>query len=314
MTAKKLSATEGTWGEPDLAAVNAALQTVLHGKHLTAEQKKLAEHVAEDVKKDIAVLVANKGLTKEARRAKVMHAIKELAGLQGALEGQHHSKKNATAIRAHLAEMEKQLSQKKAELAKDMDQMKVLALEKELAEKRMQLESLEAAKAKADGSKSAAAEEASKQDMVAKLVAMAKGLKAKNSPAKATKATPPEMPVMKGIIAELEQHAKAVKEEIAHMDAADKKIVADIGGMVKEKLPTVGNNDALARGQSMLNMLKKKEQRKYQKARAVKQAELRELETAIASIKKGDVKALQKVMAKMQGEIQTAKAKGAFLH
>lgn len=311
LTTRKVSAAEGTWGEPDLAAVDKALQTVLHGKHLTAEQRKLAEHVSQDVKKDIAVLVANKGLTKEARRAKVNHAIKELASLQGALEAPLHANKNATAIKMHLAEMEEELAEKKKALAKDLEQMKVLSLEKELAEKRIQLEKLESEKAASEKGKKAADEEASKQNMMKKLLAMAKGLKEKNTPSKSEKATPP---AVKAIIAELENHAKAVRGDLAHMDAANKKILADIGGMVKEKLPVKGDNDALTKGQSMLKMLTKKEQRKYQKARAVKQNELNEIEGAIKDIKKGDVKALQKVMAKMQGEIQTAKAKGNFLH
>lgn len=309
MTTKKVTAAEGTWGEPDLAAVNKALQTVLAGKHLTAEQRKFAEHVSQDVKNDIAVLVANKGLTKEARQAKVADAIKELASLQGALEAPLKAR-NTTAIKLHLADMEKELVEKKKELAKDLENMKVLSLEKELAEKRIQLEKLEEDKAAQDKGKKAADEEKSKSDMVKKLLSMAKGLKSKNSPAK-TQVTPPEM---KGIIGELETHAKAVREELAHMDAANKKIEAEIGGMVKDKLAVHDKNDALLKGQSMLKMLTKKEQRKYQKARAVKQNELNELEGAIADIKKGDVKALQKVMGKMQGEIQTAKAKGNFLH
>merc|ERR550514_548913 len=75
-----------------------------------------------------------------------------------------------------LAKMEKELAAKKALLAKDQDEIKVLSLEKELAEKRIQLEGLEEAKDKAAKEKATQDEEVRQRDMVAKLVNMAKGL------------------------------------------------------------------------------------------------------------------------------------------
>jgi len=312
--ALKVSMAEGTWGQPDLNAVNGALNTVLSEKHLAPEKRQLAQHVSDVVKKDIAALVAGKKLTKEAKRALVADAMKEMSGLEAALSKPSISQtKNGTAMALKLASMEKELAQKKAELAKDEDQMKLLSLEKELAEKRMELENLEAQKAKENSGKAAAAEQAGKADMVAKLVAMAKSMAAaKHAGSTVQKAQPS---ALTGILATLQAHSKDLTAKLQQMDVANKKINKDIDAMIKKPVPTQGKADALARGQSMLKGLRKKEQRKYEKARAIKKNELSEITSAIQSIEKGDVKALQAIMAKMQKEAETMKANsGSFLH
>eukprot|EP00747_Dinoflagellata_sp_TGD_P162630 gnl/TRDRNA2_/TRDRNA2_180445_c0_seq1.p1 gnl/TRDRNA2_/TRDRNA2_180445_c0~~gnl/TRDRNA2_/TRDRNA2_180445_c0_seq1.p1 ORF type:complete len:392 (-),score=165.22 gnl/TRDRNA2_/TRDRNA2_180445_c0_seq1:164-1339(-) len=370
---RRLRESEGTWGLPDLAAVSRALDKVMDEKHLTPEQRKLAAKISDDVKKDIAALVAGgKNMTKEARQRKVMDAMKEMQSLQMALTP---AKDNSAVMEAKLAKMEKELAAKKALLAKDQDEIKVLSLEKELAEKRIQLEGLEEAKDKAAKEKAAQDEEVRQREMVAKLVKMAKGLTAvsKAHTANATKATTAtkasdttkaanttkvskvadagnattanvskaanvsqaknvskvtkvakainashatQPAALQAITEQLEVQVKAVTDQLAKMDYAEKKMMAGIERMVKQKLPAKsGDKAAIAKSQGVFKMLKKKEQRKFEKARAMKKAELDELKTAIASIKKGDVKALERIMLKMQGEAKMLKANSkSFLH
>merc|ERR1719272_1222129 len=123
--------------------------------------------------------------------------------------------------------MMKELTAKKAELAKDEDQMKLLTLEKELAEKRMQLEGLEEAKRKQDAGKAGEEAAAKQREMVAKLVAMAKGMKAAKAGAKAA---PQPAGKLTGILSELEAHAKSLTADISKMDTANKKIEGEMAG------------------------------------------------------------------------------------
>lgn len=308
---RKVTRKEGTWGQPDLDAVGHALDMVLKQPHLLPEQRKLAEHVADDVKKDIASLVSggNK-ITKEAKRILVSNAMKEMTGLEDALSHPEkvHMGKNATQIAAKLLSMQKELAEKKAELKKDEDQMKILSLEKELAVKRMELETLEAQKAKTANAKSVAAQEASKADMVAKLVAMAKNMASKkdHKDAKAQKAQPAQI---QAILTSLKKHAQEVNSTLTQMDAANKKVNHDLDAMIKEQPKSEKSQTTMLKG------LKRKEERKYEKARVMKKAELAEVNTAIQAIQKGDVKALQKVMKKMKSEADAMKAtSGNFLH
>lgn len=306
---RKVSVTEGTWGPADLDAVGHALDMVLGEKHLLPEQRTLAQHVSDDVKKDIKSLVSGGSkLTKQAKNILVANAMKEMSGLEDALShppALHH--KNATELEAKLVAMQKELAQKKSELLKDQDQMKVLSLEKLLAEKRMELESLEAQKAKSDSIKSAAAQDASKADMVQKLLAMAKSMATNKHQSTAAKKAQPSQ--VKAILATLQQHSKDLTATLQQMDTANKKVNHDLDAMVKEEAASDKSQSTMLKG------LKRKEQRKYEKARALKKAELTEVNSAIQSIEKGDVKTLQKVMKKMQQEAQAMKASsGNFLH
>merc|ERR1719316_2435375 len=108
---------------------------------------------------------------------------------------------------------------------------------------------------------------------------------------KAPAAPQPVNPKLVAITAALEVQVKAVTAQLAKMDEAEKKMMSGIERMVSEKLPAKkGDKAAIAKSQAVLKMLKKKEQRKYEKVRAMKKAELDELKTAITSIKKGDIK------------------------
>merc|ERR1712072_1371102 len=70
----------------------------------------------------------------------------------------------------------------------------------------------------------------------------------------------------------------------------------------------------LKKSQSILKMLRKKTHRKYLQVKAVKKAELAELEAAITEIKKGDAKALQTTVQKMQAQLNAVTKPGGFLH
>merc|ERR1719473_1893250 len=111
---------------------------------------------------------------------------------------------------------------------------------------------------------------------------------------------------------DLENLSGEEKAMIAKMDAADKKDQAELDAFAKT---TSKGDHELKKNQVMLKMLRKKTHRKYLQVKATKKAELAELEAAVAEIKKGDAKALQATIQKMQAQLEAATAKpGAFLH
>merc|ERR550537_578816 len=117
----------------------------------------------------------------------------------------------------------------------------------------------------------------------------------------------PEM--LKTVLAYLEGRSHNITASLAKIDAAEKSRKAEIEAIVTPKAPVNGSDDALAKGKSMLNMLLKKEHRQFEKSRATLKSELKELNEAVASIKKGDVAGLSKVMTHMQGEMKSLQAK-----
>merc|ERR1719281_779554 len=144
--------------------------------------------------------------------------------------------------------------------------------------------------------------------MVAKLVAMAKNMAAnkQHKGAKVEKAQPAQI---QAILTSLKKHAQEVNSTLTQMDAANKKVNHDLDVMIKEQPKSEKSQTTMLKG------LKRKEERKYEKARVMKKAELAEVNTAIQAIQKGDVKALQKVMKKMKSEADAMKASsGNFLH
>jgi len=279
--------------------VEKALAQITHLPHLTKAQLSDAKKVSADVEKTIAELESPAGekLSKEARNAKVTASVKELENLQTTW-----SKSADVAIADRKAALEKELKDKEAELEKDTKMMKVLTLEKKLAEKKLKLQNMIDAKNTEQAKRQAAKEAAEQQAMVSTVMDLAKNMKtAKDKTVVADK--------LKPVMSYLEGRKKTVSDSLAKIDAEEKKSEAEINALTSTKIPVKDGKDPLAKSQGMLNMLAKQHHRGYLKARAPLQSELKELSEAVDGIKKGDVAAISKVMGHMQNEMKSLQAK-----
>lgn len=279
--------------------VEKALAQITHLPHLTKAQLSDAKKVSADVEKTIAELESPSGqkLSKEARNAKVTASVKELENLQATW-----SKSADVAIADRKAALEKELKDKEAELEKDTKMMKVLTLEKKLAEKKLKLQNMIDAKNAEQAKRQAAKEAAEQQAMVSTVMDLAKNMKtAKDKTVVADK--------LKPVMSYLESRKKTVSDSLAKIDAEEKTREAEINALTSAKMPVKDGKDPLAKSQGMLNMLAKQEHRAYLKARAPLQSELKELSEAVDGVKKGDVAALSKVMGHMQNEMKSLQAK-----
>jgi len=312
LKSKRESARAGVWAPPDLHAVSVILDGVLHTR-MSPENRKLAQHVAEDVKADIAAVVNGKNMSKKAMRATVAMAIKEIEGLQHKLE----EVPNVTALKLEIDTKTKEMQEKKKELEMEEKEIKVMMLKKELMEKKLKLQKLMEAKMSSKQSKQSQKEEAQAQnEVVAKLAVAAKGLASSNTTKLAAKgnSTVAKNQALSGIIADLKARQKKLSDIISKMDADEKKRTSNLEAMTKKELPAK-KDDPLAKGQAMLKGLDKEEHRKYQKERAIKKAQLAEIDSAIKSIAKGDVAALEQTLKKMKAEVKALDAKtGNFIY
>merc|ERR1719491_1174159 len=249
-----------------------------------------------------------KALTKEARGAKVMGAVKQLQDLQTEWQ-------NASVAKSadKMAELKKELEEKQAMLAKDMKMMKVLNLQKSLAEKKLKLQKLIEAKQEQQSHKDDAKAVAAREEMIANVLKLAKDVKStkgtKTSRAQAAMNTAEKNPKLLGQVSTyLDGRMKTLSGSMADIDTSMKKREDEI----KATLAEVGSKaDAaeMKKSKAMLDMLVKKERRQYKKMRAGLQNEYNELDNAMKSIKKGDVAGLSKVMTHMQREMKTLQAK-----
>jgi hypothetical protein len=298
-----------------LDAIETALSQIVSNTHLPAAQLKDAKAVATSVEATVEELESPKGklLGKDARAAKVMGAIKLLQTLQ-----EKWQKATTDSVSEHKADLMKQLKEKQGELAKEEKMLKVINLEKKLAEKKLALENLIEAKNTQAQKEAAAKDIAARQDMVASVLTMAKSLQAAQGKNTSTvhvvaKVVDGKAAMLKTVLTHLEGRMTNLKAAIAKIDDAEKRGEAKVKDMVKA--PVTGKDDALGKGESMLKMLLKKEHRQFEKARAPLKSELKELSEAVASIKKGDTKGLTKVMTHMQSEMKKIQAKGGkFLY
>jgi len=283
-----------------LDAVENALHAIVKSPHLSKAQLAQAKKVSEDVEGVVAYLETAEGkkLSKEARTAKVSASIKELQDLQG--EWQKAATKMISTQKDSLT---KQLKAKEAEMAKDMKMMKVLNLEKALAEKKLKLQKLIDSKTNAAAQKEAQKEAAKQQEMMAQVLEIAKAAKDSKASAK-----PIASDKLKPVQSYLEGRAKKTSDALARLNADEDKKEAEMKGLADKKMPANAPAE-VKKSQGVLKMLMKQEHRQFLKARAPLQAELKELNQAVASIKKGDVKGLSKVMSHMQGEMKTLQAK-----
>jgi hypothetical protein len=298
-----------------LDSIETALSQIVNNPHLPAAQLKDAKAVATSVEATVAELESPKGklLGKDARAAKVMSAIKLLQTLQDKWQ-----KVTAESVSEHRAALMKQLKDKQAELAKEEKMLKVINLEKKLAEKKLALENLIEAKNAQAQQQAAAKDIAARQDMVASVLSLAKSLQAaqgKNTSMAhaAAKVVDGKAAMLKTVLTHLEGRMQNLTAAIAKIDAAEKRGEAKVKDMLKA--PVTGKDDAIGKGQAMLKMLLKKEHRQFEKARAPLKSEFKELSEAVASIKKGDTQGLTKVMTHMQSEMKKVQARGGkFLY
>lgn len=325
-----LQVSQGMWGPADLEAVETVLGRIL-SLHMTPEMHTRAQVVAADVRQDIAAVATSRNLTKTERKAKVAAAIKELGDFQVEMEKETddlikaEKSANMTARMVKLGnkldpkvldsynkkkvDLEKKLAEKQAELSKDEKEIQLYKLKKELVEKQLELNNLELEKAHDAKSQKSEVEDAKAQEeAVNKLVSVANGLKDSKS---AAAKLPPQI---NAVLVDLRKRSDSIQVSLKTLDATQKKSEIDLDAALKKQ---VGNSDsdAMTKAQTMIRSLKKKEERKFQKLRAVKKSELSEIDTAITSIEKGDVKGLQDVLTKMQSETKAVDAKsGHFLY
>jgi len=117
-----------------------------------------------------------------------------------------------------------------------------------------------------------------------------------------------ELPApVKAALAEVKSRAKKESDELAKMEATNKKTMAELDASAK-KMQIKG-------GEQMVHRLKKQEQRQFKKMRAQKQAELNEIKTLEQSIEQHDAKKFSATLLKMQHEVKALTAQsGDFLH
>lgn len=304
---------DGAWKPDDLKVVDLAIRGLLK-LNLSPEKHKKVQETADKVRKDLEPVTSNKTLSNAERRAKVGAAIKEIGGLSQILTPADQPK-NVEAMKAKLLAMKQELAKKTAKLSEEQKELKLDVLKKELVEKKLQLHKL--LNKKRDAAKSVASEDDMKEQsaVVAKLVDMAKAMSEAKKDGKAEAKPAGKPAALAAIESTLQKRTVALKEDIAKIDAQEKKTVGDMDAVASKNIPHLNKDDALAKGQVLLDSLKKEEHRKFEKARALKRSELAELQEAIASIDKGDVKALTKILSKMKHETKSLDARsGRFLH
>jgi len=291
---------DDTWGPPDsmhaLDAVIAAVNKLVLMPHLTPEKLAKAKVVAEDIKHSIESVEGGK-LSKQEAHTKIGSALKELAAFQAELL----SVGNVPNMSSKLANLQKQLATKKAELVKAESMMKLLKLKKMLAEKRLQLQNLMDQKHASEASRSNDAVEAAKTNqIVKKLLGMSKSLAIAKAGSSA----------FTDALSVVQARRHEVSEAIARLEAEDKKAGVSIRGAISK-----GSVTDSIKVQNMLKHLEDEEHRKFAKAEALQKIEMNDLKEAEVSINKHNVPALQRTLFKMAKESKSLEAKaGKFLY
>jgi len=306
-------------GVRELDAVEKALHKIVDSPLLTRAQLAAATHVVDDVEHVVAAVQSSNNLTKQARRQQLAGAIKELQGLQN--QWSLAASGNQTAMEEKMQKLRGELAIKQALLNKTEGLLKLASLEKELAEKKLQLQGLMESKAKAEAlHEEEKKQEAQQEAVVVKLVASAQVMASSSSALKVkgssmAKSNPVLPGPLKAILAELEQSARNISMSIEHSDTEEKKREAQADSMIKAHGLATSKANATLRGQSILKLVAQRASHQYKKTRAVKVAQLAELKEGIRSIENGDVVTLRKLMSKMQQEVKSLQGKShSFLY
>jgi ribonuclease Y len=291
------------WGPADGVKAFAVLETALNkitSIHMSDEESKHAEKVAADVRAAIKVVESNNtNLTKAQRNEKIGQAVQELMELQA--EFKPRKQLSQEEAKKRMAELEQQLKAKKELLAKEESMIKLYTLQKELAEKKLQLQKLIEKKEQSEAAKkSGAAEAADEAKFASKIMNLSSDL------AKTDKKAELSAPV-KAALAEVQARAKKESTDLAKMEEVNKKTMAELDSEAK-KMQIKG-------GDKMLHKLKRQEQRQFKKMRAQKQVQLNELKTLEQSIEQHDATKFTATLQKMEHDAKALTEKsGDFLH
>jgi len=315
---------ESMWGPADsIPALDVVIQAVdklAKTPGFTQEEATHARQVAVEVKKDIEEVENNKTLTKAQAHEKVGKALKELTGLQSDMSKARQvamdkeaaadaMPSNITAIKEKMAEMQKELADKKGALEKDESMIKLYNLQKELIEKKLKLQKLLDQRSKGQDVKAQQAEQGKQE------AAMVKDVLSAASNVTVKSESKDELPAkLQAVLVNLKGRESKLAEEVAKEAASENKYETALNKELKE-LPSKAKTADLAKGQHMIKSLLAEEKRKFRKAEASKKIELNEIKEAEATIEKRDLVGLKKVMSKMQTESKALQAKsGDFLH
>jgi len=306
---------QGLQSQWELATVESALEKITELPQLSAGQRTAARKVVADVEATVKEVEAGK-LVGAARNQRVALAIQGLQTLE-------REWTNVTTV-ARVDALQKEIAAKKALLKKDEMELKLAGLEKELAEKKIMVKKLTAEKDQARDAEKERKEDAAQEAMVTRLVATAKALASK---AKSTKtvlghvqqkardiakaADPTSDASLVALASDLQARERNVSSAIARMDAEEKAREAEMTRSIEAvaKAPTQGKKDGFQRGQKVLERLLKQERRSYLKARAVKEAQRKELEDGLHSIQSRDAVSLARLLQKMETEQKSRQAR-----
>lgn len=287
---------ESTWGPVDsvhaLDGVVEAVGKIVKLPHLSPAQLDQAKKIATDVKNDVEAVESGK-LSKAQAHEKVGASLKELAEFETEL-----TKPSATD--EMLATLKKHLAEKQASLAKAQKMMHLLNLQKELMEKKLLLQKLLAAKANTATKQKTDEQEAA---LMSELVKKVQGVEAHWNNT-----------TVHSALGAVRAREEAVSKRLSVMDATEKRSEEMMESALKNQI--VGTKgDALVKGQAMLKQLKKREQRKFAKARAQEQLTLDELKDVESKLEKHDVTGLPKSLLKIEQASKSEQAKsGKFLY
>lgn len=300
---------QGLQSQWELAAVEKSLKTLTDLPHLSPEQRAAAKKVVAVVDATVEDVEAGK-LTGAARNKQVGLAITELQGLQ-------RDWLNVTTV-SKVEALEKAIAAKKAQLKEAEAELKLVHMEKELAEKKMLLKKLQAQKGQSEEMSKQKKEDATQEEMVSKLLGMAKALAASKKPLEAhASVLQPNAsalaanPALNELTAQLKAQEHNISASIERLDVEAKAQEAALSRSIEEgsKMPAKLATKAMSQSEKMMKTLLKDEHRKYLKTRALKESQRKELQDGIKSIQQGDTTALAKLILKMETEGKSLQAK-----
>lgn len=280
-----------------------ALSKVTALPHLSSSQQKSAKSVVDFVLHAVHDIENSKNMTKETKAKKVKEAITRLQGLEKTWEA---AANNMTASERKIGELQAKIAEKRHELAKEEGKLKLAKLKKELMEKKLLLRKL--VSQQASGSQEEKTDVKLKDAEVKQINKVATAV-AKGNSSKAAKLAP--------VMQMLHIHEHELEESIKKIDEAEKKSDAEFAKLTASAANAT-NDAGVAKAQRMLKTVKKQNQRKLEKAKASKKAELADVMGAIKSLEAGDVKGIEKVIMKMTSQMEAltshSSTSGSFIY
>jgi len=267
--------------------------------HLSSSQQKDAKSVVDFVMHTVQEVETAPNMTKEVKAKKVKEAIGRLQGLEHKWV---EAAKNMTMKERAIGRLQSEIAEKRQLLAKEEGMLKLAKLKKELIEKKLLLKKLIAKQA---GVKPQEEEVKLPDSEVKKIQAVASKVSKGNSK-KASK--------LAEVLKMLHAHEHELMDDMKKVDDAEKSSDDKIAKATKDANAT--KNAGAEKLQRMLKRIKSKNHRLVKKARAAKAAELADVMAAISGIESGDVKALEKVLIKMQGKMEglNSRTPGKFIY